>query len=192
MTDTLAAQMRAQAAKLRETPEWAITCSEAATALDAFADAAEALERQHFDATHWLSVRLNDLRVKLDAADRAAAEASAREAALAARLEEQAQHSMALAAEGAVLVAALEACRDYITGWDGCAPFDPPEPRSKRDREVRSVLEEARAALSAAPERARALAGIAAWSDEMCGWTDAGVRARAIVRAALGMEGGHD
>ena len=109
MTDTLPAQMRAKAAAWRKGAPWH------ATVLDAFADAAEALER-----------RVAELKREAE--------------------EHDAEHFTAKV-RIAGLVAALEACRDYITGWDGCAPFDPPEPRSKRDREVRSVLEEARAAL---------------------------------------------
>ena len=35
--------------------------------------------------------------------------------------------------------AALEACRDYIGGWDGVAPHEPPT--DKRSREAREALD---------------------------------------------------
>jgi hypothetical protein len=203
--NTLAAQMRAQAREWRSQAAVsrdltrkdagnfpgaltnAARWEECAATLDAFADAAEKLERQHFDATHWLSVRLNDLRVKLDAADRAlrqaqdtaAAAASAREAFLAARLEEQAQHSMALVAEGAVLVAALTeieaATRNVNTR------------RSQRSVRIHDL---ASTALSAAPERARALAGLAEQVLAAQDYPTIDQLAWRLARAVLGMEVG--
>lgn len=42
--------------------------------------------------------------------------------------------------------AALEVCRDYISGWDGVAPCNPPT--DKRSREAQEALELARAVLA--------------------------------------------
>jgi hypothetical protein len=190
MTEPLAAQMRAQADKWRRDRAHTYASENAdlyragdavredcATALDAFADAAEK-EQEEWRRGAVLRTRTYEAEI---------AKASAREAALLAQLEACDEARQSNADGVAPLVAALAYIRDNPTGWKGKAYQE-------------AVQSTAQHALTAAPERARALVGLVEkWGREQADYPDTieGRHAAAAVRAcareldaALGMEVG--
>jgi hypothetical protein len=180
MTDTLAARMKALVSQLnlhaRNHVDPMSAWEWCAEELAPLAAEAAALERQHFDEVHWLSGQKNDLQARLDAAE----EEWRRGAVLRTRTYET-QAAKASAREAAY-VAALE--------------------RIQRDRCGTCYSHEnAKAALTAAPERARALAAAAQGVLKVYEFgpsMDQGVAEMTLdiamceLRAALGMEVGDE